>query len=529
MAIIGTWSNSSGKFNWQTTVPSSGPYHIVALSFNGGTFTSANGTAYSDSLTTYLQYFDQDAYTGYYGPITLKLNGTVSKLQYIFNTLTVTGASASSITSTGFKASNFTNESGMGITWQWTYAGGGGGGGGEVTYSACSAPTSTSLSASTVDAGTKVTFSWSGASGGTNNAIVGYSLKITDETAGTATYPYINSTSSSGSYQVSTGGLGGHTLKVQVLTCGAAGKNYYSGYTTAKTITINTPQVQRTITCYSDENETSVVGTRTGYYGNKVTLPTPTARKGYLFKGWYTKHNSTKSKVINYGDKYTYSSSVSTSFSTYMSNYAIAATGSYGTQEATSTAIFSMTEGCGYSFEINKTGTQIGFYTQTKPGGFDSVVISTSEVSPGWHDWSCIFDGSEKKLYLYMDGRYMGSSSTTWSYINWVPDYGASPNDPMNLLVAAEYVPDASDQIGWYNFTGKVGNFFIDETEQLEEVSYTRTIMPDKNISMYPRYEKIVYIYSGNKWHTAKPYIFKNSTDKWIAADPWVFDGTTWR
>ena len=402
-----------------------------------------------------------------------------------------------------------------------------------VTYTSCTAPTSYNIyttssgstTTSSVEAGTDVWFRWSGASGGTNNSINGYSLRITDD-KGTTTYPFVSSTSTSGSYKISTTGLGGHTLTVQVLTCGTAGSSYYSSYTTARTLSVTSQKVQHTITLNANGGTVSSSSVK-GYYGSRVTLPTP-VRNGYKFKGWYTVHNSTRANAINYGDSYTYDHSISTSFSTYMSNYAVAATGTYSGQTISSTPIFSMTEGCGYSFEINQAGTTIGFYTQTKTGGYDSVTISTSSVKPGWHDWNCIFDGDNKKLYLYMDGELVGSANTSWDHINWVPEYGAS-TDPMNLLVGAEYYPSDSQQIGWANFTGYVGNFYITNSTQRQNVNYNQTVMPDKDITMYARWEKIVYIYHNNKWWTYKPYIYKNSTDGWVPASAYVYNGTTWK
>ena len=535
MAVIGTWSNSSGSYNWQTTRPSAGPYHIVALQFNGGTL-SAGGSTYTDSLTTYLQYFDQDAYTCQYGATTFKINGTVTRSGYTWSSLSVTGVSGrSNTTSTGFKVTGFTNDASMGITWNWTQNST------PVTYTRCTAPTSTSVNATSIVASSsnKITYSWSGAAGGTNNSITGYWITVTDNGSYSSSLSkWITSTSTSGSTTFSTAGLGGHTLTFKIKTCGTAGESYQSGYTSAKTVTITNPvQTTYTISFYLNETDTSAYSTKTANYGTQVTCPIPT-KTGYIFRGWYTPHASNKTAtttplsdgVITYGEKYAYTQSISTSFSTYMSNYAIQATGSYDGQAADGTPIFSMTEGCGYSFLISQDGSTIGFETQTKTGGYDGVYVSTSEVSPGWHDWNCIFDGDNKKLYLYMDGVLKGTANTSWDHINWTPDYGTNTSATMNLLVAAEYTPRASDQIGWYNFTGKVGNFFITESTTPIPVDYSKTIMPKENIKMYARWEKIVYIYTNEgEWVPAKPYIYKNSTRGWTPADPYVYNGSAWK
>lgn len=402
------------------------------------------------------------------------------------------------------------------------------------TYTACTAPGVVKLNNTaggiTVTAGTNVTLSWSGAAGGTNNPITGYWINYyLDNVYNNSKSFWVASSSTSGSATISTSGMGGHTIGLAITTCGKA-DGYNSSASTRRTITVNTAQVQRTITLYLNEGDTTAYATRTGYYGSEVSLPTPTKR-GYMFKGWYTKHTSTKGTVVNYGDSYAYPKSVSTSFSTYMSDYSITPSGSSFITGVTpnTTAIFSMTEGSGYSFEIDSTGKTIGFYTQTKSGGYDSVTMNTADITPGWHDWNCIFNGTAKKLYLYMDGNLVGTADTSWDHINWVADFGTDTTATQNLLIAAEYTPDTTDQIGWCNFTGKIANFFITESTGIQNVNYNRTIMPDKNISMYPRWEKIVYIYNNNEWVPAKPYIYKNSTRGWTPADPYVHNGSGWK
>ena len=98
-----------------------------------------------------------------------------------------------------------------------------------VTY-ACKAPTDLWVSSYYVNPGGNVTVSWSGASGGQNNAISRYWLEWSYSDGGWdyGTNSYTSSGSSSVSITVPSGE--GKRLNFRVRTEGAAGVNYYSGY-----------------------------------------------------------------------------------------------------------------------------------------------------------------------------------------------------------------------------------------------------------------------------------------------------------
>lgn len=98
-----------------------------------------------------------------------------------------------------------------------------------VTYS-CKAPTDLWVSSYYVNPGGNVTVSWSGASGGQNNAISRYWLEwgYSDGGWDYGTNSYTSSGSSSVSITVPSGE--GKYLDFRVRTEGAAGVNYYSGY-----------------------------------------------------------------------------------------------------------------------------------------------------------------------------------------------------------------------------------------------------------------------------------------------------------
>lgn len=112
----------------------------------------------------------------------------------------------------------------------------------EETTSACSAPTEVTVG-STLTGDSTVLLSWSGASGGTNNAITGYGIQYQDSTDGSTWGAWtalstVPGTSGSGSTQAATNTNPGNYRRYRVQTQGSAGADYYSGYTVS-------PAVQR--------------------------------------------------------------------------------------------------------------------------------------------------------------------------------------------------------------------------------------------------------------------------------------------
>ena len=101
------------------------------------------------------------------------------------------------------------------------------------SYTACGAPTSCSLS-STLSTG-NVTLSWSGATAGYGNSIIGYKIQRCESSDGSswgswADLTTVSSTSTSASLTVSPPSTAGNYYKYRVLTIGSAGSSYYSGY-----------------------------------------------------------------------------------------------------------------------------------------------------------------------------------------------------------------------------------------------------------------------------------------------------------
>lgn len=110
----------------------------------------------------------------------------------------------------------------------------------EETTSPCKAPTNVSVS-ETMTGNSNVTLSWSGASGGTNNAITGYEIQYQDSTDGStwgdwSALTVIGSTETSGSTLVPVNAAPGQYRRYRIRVRGAAGADYYSGFVTTQTV-----------------------------------------------------------------------------------------------------------------------------------------------------------------------------------------------------------------------------------------------------------------------------------------------------
>ena len=99
----------------------------------------------------------------------------------------------------------------------------------EVDRTACTAPTSLSLSRTIQTPGQNVTLSWSGAKAGTNTTISGYNIYRSTSSGGT--YSYLGTTTST-SYSVAAPSAGNYYY-YKVITKSAHGDSYNSGYSAA--------------------------------------------------------------------------------------------------------------------------------------------------------------------------------------------------------------------------------------------------------------------------------------------------------
>lgn len=131
---------------------------------------------------------------------------------------------------------------------------------------ACGAPTSCSVSPILAE-GT-VTLSWSGASGGINNAISSYEIQYSDSTDNLAWGAWtalttVTTTATSGSVSVDPPSTRGYYRRFQVRTRGTAGASYYSGWK------VSTNSVRRNT---APSPATSAVASPAEYSNETITL-----------------------------------------------------------------------------------------------------------------------------------------------------------------------------------------------------------------------------------------------------------------
>lgn len=109
-------------------------------------------------------------------------------------------------------------------------------------YTACTAPTTVTASGY-IAPGNNLSVSWSGASGGTNNSIVGYTVYYTITSNGTlpttSTTTYVTSSTTSASIPIPSSATRGYYIRVGVVTRGSAGSAYYSSIKTGGTAAVN--------------------------------------------------------------------------------------------------------------------------------------------------------------------------------------------------------------------------------------------------------------------------------------------------
>ena len=113
----------------------------------------------------------------------------------------------------------------------------------EIAVSSATAPTTVKVS-STVAEGA-VTLSWSGASGGTQNAITGYQIQYNNSSDGVNWGDWVPAatvatSAGSGSVSMAVNDTRGAYRQWRIRTCGAAGESYYSGWAYSSTVRTNT-------------------------------------------------------------------------------------------------------------------------------------------------------------------------------------------------------------------------------------------------------------------------------------------------
>ncbi len=147
---------------------------------------------------------------------------------------------------------------------------------------ACSPPSACSLNVTVAE--TEATLSWSGASGGINNAITGYEIQYS-ESSNNSTWgswialTVVESSDTFGNVTVAPSTTRGYYRRFRVRTRGAAGATYYSGYTiSSSSVRRNLWPVQPTLVTASPTSYTNETITVTW---SGASSPTSTI-KGYM-------------------------------------------------------------------------------------------------------------------------------------------------------------------------------------------------------------------------------------------------------
>ena len=148
-----------------------------------------------------------------------------------------------------------------------------------ITYTKCSAPTTLTVSPTTVGPDGTITVTWSGAKGGTNNSISSYQVywRITSGGTAPSTSTYtgtknVSSTSTSGSTTVTlSNATDGYKVVFGIVVRGEAGSSYYSSIKTSSAVTIQTTPtltISATPTLFTALGSNGDSGSRLGWCKN---------------------------------------------------------------------------------------------------------------------------------------------------------------------------------------------------------------------------------------------------------------------
>ena len=287
-----------------------------------------------------------------------------------------------------------------------------------TNYTACSAPTAITASGIVTPSGT-FTISWSGASGGTNNAISSYQIywKVSSDGSAPTTSSYtgtknIASTSTSGSTSITlSSAQRGYKVVCGIVTQGTAGASYYSGIKTGGSVKINLLPAKPTVV----STNTTVVSTS----GTEV-----------IFNVMAGSDSDGQNCTLYYA---TSSTESKTKFTSPLSK----------TLNAAATYYFYTYDGIEYS-----SPTSISIALNTKPviNNIEVNTISTytalnsngiSEYRKGYADTIqpkiTANKGGTLKIMVEMSGSNSTTSTTSYDYTYILPDYNLTSYDNVIL------------------------------------------------------------------------------------------------
>ena len=287
-----------------------------------------------------------------------------------------------------------------------------------TNYTACSAPTTVTASGIVTPSGT-FTVSWSGASGGTNNAISSYQIywKVSSDGSAPTTSSYtgtknIASTSTSGSTSITlSSAQRGYKVVCGIVTQGTAGTSYYSGINTGGSVKINLlpakPTVVSTNTTVVSTSGTEVifnVMAGSDADGQNCTLYYATSRTGSK-----TKFTSPLSKTLNAAATYYFYTYDGIEYSS-----------------PTSISIALNTKPVINNIEVNTIST----YTALNGSGIDGYQKGYADaIQPK----ITANKGGTLKIMVEMSGSNSPTSTTSYDYTYTLPDYNLTSHDNVVL------------------------------------------------------------------------------------------------
>ena len=274
------------------------------------------------------------------------------------------------------------------------------------TYTACTAPTTVSVSATNVAPGTGVTLSWSGAAAGTNNAITGF--QIYRATSATGTYSLLTSVTkaaTSGSTTVTAPSSNGSSYYYKVLTVGTK-----SGYNSAQSSTYATltckftaPSAPSTVTIGGSTSAYAVSGATVTLAWSGATAGTNNAITGYnIYQDGQLYVEGLASTVTSRAV-----AAHSTAGSSY--SYTVVALGTYSSSPASTARVV---------------------YTYSNPSAPTSVTVSNSSPDAGANvtlSWSGAGAGSYNAIASYKVYRST-TSSGSYTLLTTVTSTATSAN-----------------------------------------------------------------------------------------------------
>ena len=312
-----------------------------------------------------------------------------------------------------------------------------------TNYTACKAPASVTASGIVTPSGT-FTVSWSGASGGTNNAISSYQVywKVSSDGSAPTTSNYtgtknITSTSTSGSTSITlSSAQRGCEVVCGIVTRGTAGESYYSGIKTGGSVKINLlpakPTVVSTNTTVVSTSGTEVIfNVRAGhdYDGQNRTLYYATSSTGSK-----TKFTSPLSKTLNAATTYYFYTYDGIEYSS-----------------PTSISIALNTKPVINNIEVNTIST----YTALNGNGIDRYQKGYADaIQPK----ITANKGGTLKIMVEMSGSNSTTSMTSYDYIYTLPDYNLTSYN--NVI------------LNTYDINTAAVNKFSEEIRQLTNIKW---------------------------------------------------------